>query len=368
MPHLFTLAILLITTLSSFNTITVSDFDSFSFFNDHNSSYPMPTVYISSAPDSTSQHTSYSYDYTNDNTYYSPYTNATESSYGDTFPHTDTSSTEASSGESSYQSTPDPQSDSYSQESHYSTNDNWNEYSARDYDPNYGSSPNDHSNDYDSYAYCSPNNSPNYTHSSPSAAAPEVKEQSRTTTSTQVSIQQNIQDSASQHIQDSASYLKDYANTYRQKANGTCNKREAARWKTRIQAINASENNNYKLTSQSYSLSGQATDLLHTSSIDISIFMRCDGTVIQQCIQQEIITLVNQTAAICYKIKHQSINLFSKTITNLAHATIEYNQADYIKEALTVADCCWGLFDCALGAFEGAYDATYELGIPLEIY
>lgn len=351
MRYLFTLSLLFIGMLSSFSTTTLG-FDSFFSTNDHNHSPLVATFYIGTTPDLTLQDTMYSYDYTNNDTYSLSYTNTAEPSYADC-PYADTTTAEASSGESAYQSSYDTQSDSFSSFS----DDTCSQYSARDYDPHYYSSPIDHSND--SYAYPS---SSGYTDSLPSLTTTQVKQQSPPPTPIQ-STSEDRQALIQQNIQDSASYLKECVDTYREEiAENTCSQQEAARWQGRIQAVNESENNNYQFTTRLYSLSAQATDLLHTFSIDTALFTRGDGTAIQHCVQQEIVTLIDQTATIYYKTKHQSMGLFSQAIANLAHTTIQYNQAGYMKEALMVADCCWGLLDCALGIFEGGYDAVSDIG------
>ena len=136
----------------------------------------------------------------------------------------------------------------------------------------------------------------------PQTVLPQTSAQpDRTPPTNQCYTSENQQALIQQHIHQSVPYLKNCADIYTKEiTQGECTKQESIRYNNRLHAINESENNNYSCAIMSYNLSQHANQSLQESFVNTDIFILCNGTSIQHCIQQEIVTILNQAAVIPY--------------------------------------------------------------------
>lgn len=121
--------------------------------------------------------------------------------------------------------------------------------------------------------------------------------------------------------------------------------------KKRIEVLNDITNNNVSYTTEKYQLSDLSLELLHEQQQDISLLKQCYGDQYQQCLHQEGIEIIEQTASLTYT---SSIYQHRDTLVDSVVALCEYNHAKQTEKASLVADFCWALLDYGSAIAEGA--------------
>jgi len=96
-----------------------------------------------------------------------------------------------------------------------------------------------------------------------------------------------------------------------------------------------------------------------------------DGSAIQHCLQQELMSILEQTARTHYeRVQNQSVRLFTDTIGAMTYVAIEYNQRGDIKKTMLLADFCRAVLDVGMGVGEGIIDGmsnvTHMIAHPLD--
>jgi hypothetical protein len=173
-------------------------------------------------------------------------------------------------------------------------------------------------------------------------------------------------------LRSQADYLQEYAREYViDLQTNNCTDPTIKRLRARAHAIAQSNENSYQLTVQSYSVSQQGDRLLRECSVETYLFSECEGAVIQHQIHQELIMVLDQTAAIRYAhTSHQSLQRLTDAIGTLAGLTTQFNAEGYMPKAFTLADCCFAFLDCAKGITEGLTDGccntAYAITHPKE--
>jgi len=153
------------------------------------------------------------------------------------------------------------------------------------------------------------------------------------------------------------------------------NDQVAARWQALERALKHSEQSNYRFEIVPYRFSQQAADLLRDSCILPTTFEGCDntalqesitrrvmtldGSAIQHCLQQELMSILERTAQARYaQIQNQSMKLFTDTVGAMTHVATEYNQTGDVRKTMLLADFCWAVLDVSMGIGEGMIDGV----------
>jgi len=168
---------------------------------------------------------------------------------------------------------------------------------------------------------------------------------------------------------------------------GTIGEQVAARWQARECALEQSEKDNFDFKIKEYRFSQQAADLLRGSCIGSTMFDSCnnaalqesitrrsivlDGSAIQHCLQQEVMSILEQAAKDHYAhVQSQAIKLFADMIGGMTYIAAEYNQKGDVKKTMLLADFCWAVLDVGMGVGEGIIDGvsnvTHMIAHPLD--
>ncbi|HEV2601716.1 MAG TPA: hypothetical protein VGT41_05435 [Candidatus Babeliales bacterium] len=177
--------------------------------------------------------------------------------------------------------------------------------------------------------------------------------------------EQEMRAQVQQHLHFYAEYMRDCADEYALAVGlGRCDTHaQADRFAMRDAAIIQSESNNYQFDIKTYNISSQQDAFLQDRGLNIDLFRECEGSTIQQCLHQEMITILDQAVVIRYEYEHvhnPSLTFFTNAIGDLASVSAEYNHAGHVKQALLLTDCCWSFLECTIGIAQGMCDGIYN--------
>lgn len=177
-----------------------------------------------------------------------------------------------------------------------------------------------------------------------------------------------------QHLHYYAAYMHERADEYVLAVGlGKCdNQAQAGRFSLRDESIMLSESNSYQLDIKTYDISPLLDGFLQDRGLKGDIFRECEGSIIQQCLHQEMISILDQTVVIRYQYEHvDDLMFFTNTIGELTSVATDYNHAGHVKQALLLTDCCWSLLECTIGIVQGVcdgiYNTLYALDHPIEV-
>jgi hypothetical protein len=104
-----------------------------------------------------------------------------------------------------------------------------------------------------------------------------------------------------------------------------------------------------------YMLSAHNAQLLEQCKVDPVVFKTSFGNELQQLIHGEFLNILNAATTLYKSTTVRDAQQLSLHAIEFAHVGALYNQEQHLKKAITVANCCWALLDCAFGIAEGAF-------------
>ncbi|HEV2601057.1 MAG TPA: hypothetical protein VGT41_02045 [Candidatus Babeliales bacterium] len=132
-------------------------------------------------------------------------------------------------------------------------------------------------------------------------------------------------------------------------------------WIKRVHAMNQMLTYQHPQLPQSYELPATVHYLLSKNNIPAHYFTNCLGNPIQMQLHEELLEMLNQTAALHETYSwHPSINNFTKTIITFFDISNTYNNVGYVDRAKTINDFCWVLLEYGKAIIAGTLSGVIK--------